>query len=162
MPDYWIDASVFIQAKNGPYGFDIVPGFWAFLDGMSQSGAVASSSQVYDELIADSEDELSAWARERRGPPLFVEPDDRVQEALGGIADHVIGSYERNQAAQFLRGADPWLIAHVVAYGGSVATQETRVDASSKKVKIPNVCDVFGIESVNMFRMLRALGASIG
>lgn len=162
MPDYWIDSSVYIQAKNGPYGFDIVPGFWAFLDDMSDAGAVSSTSLVYDELVLDSEDELAEWAKKRRGSPLFIEPDEHVQRAFAGIAQHVVESYEPNQAAQFLRKADAWLIAHAVAHGGKVTTQETRVGATSKKVKIPNVCDAFGIESVSMYLMMRELGAAIG
>ena len=162
LPEYWIDTSVFIQAKNGPYGFDIVPGFWAFLDRMSDGGAVSSTTLVYDEMVRDSEDELAEWAKERKGPPMFAEPDETVQEAFADIAQHVVSQYEQNQAAQFLRKADAWLIAHAVAYRGKVATQEVRVNASSKKAKIPNVCDVLGVESVSMYRMMRELGASIG
>ena len=162
MPKFWIDASVLIQAKNGPYGFDIVPGFWTFMDRMSAAEAMSSTTLVYDELVQDSEDELAEWAKERRGSPLFTEPDEDVQRALADIALHVVENYESNQAAQFLRKADAWLIAHAVAHGGKVATQETRVDTTSKKVKIPNVCDAFGIEAVNMYQMMRELGASIG
>ena len=162
MPDYWVDSNVFIEAKNGPYGFDIVPGFWDFLDEMSDVGTVASSSVVYGELVLDSEDELADWAKRRRGPPLFMDPDEDVQRAYRTIADHVLESYEGNQADIFLRKADPWLIAHAIASEGKVATQETRVDPRSKKIKIPNICDAFGIETVNMYQMMRELGASIG
>jgi hypothetical protein len=28
MCKFLLDADVFIQAKNGPYAFDIAPGFW--------------------------------------------------------------------------------------------------------------------------------------
>ena len=61
---------------------------------------------------------------------------------------------------QFLAKADPWLIAHAIASGGKVVTQETRADEASPRVKIPNVCDFFGVESLNMDDMLRELGAS--
>ena len=132
------------------------------MDDMADVGAVSSTSLVYDELVLDSEDELSEWAKSRRGLPLFTEPDGDVQRAYADIAQHVVMSYESNQAAQFLRKADAWLIAHAVVNGGKVATQETKVGATSKKVKIPNVGEAFGIESVNMYQMMRELGASIG
>ena len=161
LPEYWLDANTFIQAKNGHYGFDIVPGFWEFLDQRSDEGVVSSSTLVYDELVSDFEDELADWVKERRGTNLFLEPDEAVQDALREIAQHVNENYEPNQAAEFLAGADPWLIAHARAQGGKVVTQEVRVGGNSKKVKIPNVCDAFGVESVNMYQMLRESGASL-
>ena len=78
------------------------------------------------------------------------------------MARHVSGRYERNQAGLFLAKADPWLTAHAIAGGGKVVTQETRVGDNSRRVKIPNVCDFFGVESLNVYEMLRELGATIG
>lgn len=161
MPDYWIDSDVFIQAKNGPYGFDIAPGFWAVLDRMNGMGLVASSTLARDELMAGN-DELADWARERGATAMFVEPDEGTQASFQRVAQHVRGRYAENQAAKFLSGADPWLIAHSMSSGGKVVTQETRVGDNSEQVKIPNVCDFFGVESLNMYQMLRELGASIG
>ena len=180
MPEYWIDTDVFIQAKNGPYAFDVTPEFWALLDSMNEAGRVASSSLVYRELQR-VKDDLAEWARERRataedaqltlGPEwarerratsMFVEPDPDTQMAFQEVAQHVSERYDPNQAAMFLAAADPWLIAHAMASGGKVVTQETRAGENSKRVKIPNVCDAFGVESLNMDDMLRELGATIG
>ena len=161
MPEYWIDTSVFIQAKNGPYAFDIAPGFWALLDRMNDEGRVASSTLVRDELLVGM-DELAEWARERGETAMFVEPDPDTQVAFQEVAQHVSDRYAPNQARQFLAVADPWLIAHAVADGGKVVTMEARVPANSQKVKIPNVCDAFGVETLNTYDMLRELGATIG
>ena len=161
MPEYWIDANVFIQAKNGPYAFDIAPGFWAVLDRMNDAGRVASSALVRDELL-DGQDELAEWARERGSTAMFLEPDEDTQMAFQDVARHVSGRYAPNQAGLFLAKADPWLTAHAIAGGGKVVTQETRVGDNSRRVKIPNVCDFFGVESLNVYEMLRALGATIG
>ena len=159
MPEYWIDADVFIQAKNGPYAFDVAPEFWAFWDRMNDKGLVASSSLVRDELL-DGTDALAEWARERRASAMFVEPDAGTQMAFQEVAQHVSERYAPNQARKFLVVADPWLIAHAMASGGKVVTQETRAGENSRRVKIPNVCDFFGVESLNMDDMLRELGAS--
>ena len=161
MLKYWIDSNVFIQAANGPYGFDIAPGFWVALDRMTASGQIASSLTVYDELLK-KDDKVAKWARERRTTALFVEPDEGVQTAFREVTQHVQSEYAANQAAMFLSGADPWLIAHAMASGGKVVTQEPRVGDDSTKVKIPNVCDFFGVESLNVYDMLRELGVSIG
>ena len=95
MPEYWIDANVFIQAKNGPYAFDIAPGFWAFLDSMNEAGRVASSSLVRDELLVGM-DELAEWARERGETAMFVESDLDTQMAFQDVAQHVSDKYAQN------------------------------------------------------------------
>ena len=159
MPEYWIDTNVFIEAKNGPYAFDVAPDFWAFWDRMNDKGLVAISSLVRDELL-DGTDALAEWARERRATSMFVEPDLDTQMAFQEVAQYVSERYEPNQASMFLAVADPWLIAHAIASGGKVVTQETRADETSPRVKIPNVCDFFGVESLSMDDMLRELGAS--
>ena len=93
---------------------------------------------------------------------MVVEPNATVQVALGEIADYVNGNFAASRAASFLRGADPWVIAHALMAEGIVVTQEARVPANSTKVKIPNICTVFRVRSMNTYRMLRELGVSLG
>ncbi len=155
-----MDTNSFITPKNGPYSFDIAPGFWTFLEQKASEGIIASSTLVYDELINHSEDDLIQWAKERKDSGLFVAPGVIVQTVFREIADFVQKNYEPHQAAEFLHGADPWLIAHPKAYGGKIVTFEARVPINSKKVKIPNVADQFGVECINIYELLRDLGAS--
>ena len=157
MPRFWLDTNVFITPKNSYYSFDIAPGFWTFIDEQAEAGEIAVPALVYDELVGKSDDELSEWARDRRGGPLFVQPSSSVQSALTQVADYVTSRYEPNQAADFLRGADAWVIAHAIAEGGRVVTLETKVSPSSTKAKIPNVCERFDVEWIPMFEMLREL-----
>ena len=89
MADFWLDADVFIESKNGLYGFDLVPGFWQLLDQKANEGVIASSTMVYDEIVTGNDD-LASWARERRNMGLFVEPDEPVQATLREIADFVV------------------------------------------------------------------------
>lgn len=159
MTEYWIDTNVFIQAKNGPYGFDIAPGFWSFLDEMTVEGRVVSSSLVYDEL-QKVKDDLAEWARVRRSTRLFIQPDWSTQAEFRRVSAYVQERYAQNQAREFLGKADPWLIAHAIASGGKVVTLEVKVPSDSKRVKIPNVCEFFGVEYLNTYQMLRELGAS--
>ena len=162
MPEFWLDTNVLIEARNGPYGFDIAPGFWTALDELSNRGEIRMSSLAYDELAAGVQDDLALWIRERRRSGLVVEPNAEVQAALREIADYVNGNFMVSRAASFLRGADPWVIAHALVSDGIVVTQEARVPANSTKVKIPNICTVFGVESINTYRMLRELNVSLG
>ena len=81
-----------------------------------------------------------------------------MQSAVTRIANYVVSTYDGNQAALFLKKADPWVIAHAIAESGSVVTLESKVPANSKKAKIPNVCEHFDVQWSPMFEMLRELG----
>jgi Domain of unknown function (DUF4411) len=159
VPDFWLDANIFISSHNGPYGFDIAPGFWAMIEQKAVAGVVASSMLVYDELVSASDD-LRDWVRDHKDT-LFIAPDELVQRQLTAVGAYVQRTYGSVEASKFLAGADPWLIAHAKVHGGAVVTHEVKVPASSKKVKIPNVCEAFGVPVVNPYEMLRRLGMSL-
>ncbi|MBI4296588.1 MAG: DUF4411 family protein [Chloroflexi bacterium] len=161
MPDFWLDADSLIQPKRGPYGFDIAPGFWTFLEQNARRGSIASSLMVYHELQDGAEDDLLAWARQRKGEGFFVDPDPLVQNFFRQIADYVEKNYPPHQASEFLDGVDPWVIAHAKVYGGKVVTFEVRAPKSSKP-KIPDICDKFDVECLNIYNMVRELGMSLG
>lgn len=160
MPPYWIDADIFITAKNGPYGFSILPAFWAWIDTQADAGVVSSPQLVCDELIKHSDDELAAWAKDRKDSPLFVLPDQNVQAVYGQIASHVQTKYVASQSQLFLSGADAWLIAHAKCSIGKVVTHESLAGNNSKKVKIPNVCRDFAVPYVDCYAMLIELGVT--
>jgi predicted nucleic acid-binding protein len=159
MPEFWLDADSFIEPKKGPYGFDIAPGFWKFLEQKASEGIIASSSLVYEELHDEVEDELSEWAEAQKDSGrLFIDPDPEVQATFKEIADYVNARYRYHQASAFLKGADPWIIAHAKAHGGEVVTFEKSAPNSSKP-KIPDVANQFEVECKNLWVVLRELGA---
>ena len=155
---YYLDANVFIQAKNGPYSMDIVPSFWNLLDKQAKAGVVCSSTTVYVELVA-GDDELADWAKERKGTGLFREPSADVQRFFNQIAVYVHTRYIEHQAQEFLDGADAWVIAHAKVEDALVVTHENLVNEYSKKPKIPNICRHFDVAWLNVYQMLRELGA---
>lgn len=162
MPEFWLDADSLITPKRGPYGFDIAPAFWSFLEQKANEGIIASSVVVWGELRNGTEDELREWAQKRNDSGFFVDPDESVQAAFREIAHHVNTKYPAHRASKFLSDADPWLIAHARAHGGRVVTFEKRVAAASKKPKIPNVADEFGVKTLDIYELLRELGFSFG
>ena len=62
MAQYRLDSNVFMEAKDGPYSFDILPDFWVWLEQQASTGIICSSSTVYEELLAGNDD-LAAWVR---------------------------------------------------------------------------------------------------
>lgn len=159
MVDYWLDSNVFIEGRKGPYGFDIAPRFWNVLDDLIIAHRVSCPSLVYDELQS-VQDDLSTWAKERRKTNLFVEPSEVVQRTFQEVITYVMQHYPDNQSRRrFLNRADPWVIAHAIAQGGSVVTLEGEAPDTSQQVKIPNVCSRFNVTCINTYQMLRELGA---
>ncbi len=158
---YLLDANVLIQAKNFYYRFDIFPAFWEWLDGEQQNGELASILPVYEEL-AKGTDELSNWTKGRQHNGWFLPVDDEAtQREFSSIAAWVMGSHFKPQAkTDFLAVADPWLVAKAASMDYAVVTHEKLLDPNiRRKVKIPNVCDAFGVECIDTFDLLNRLGA---
>ncbi|WP_019588964.1 MULTISPECIES: DUF4411 family protein [unclassified Thioalkalivibrio] len=158
---YLLDANAYIQAKNFHYRMEIVPGFWDWLDLQMGQNEVGTIDMVFDELT-DGTDHLADWAADRKKRVVTVD-DERTQEFFADVANHVMSHpvYEEPHTSLFLAGADPWLIASAAATGASVITHEARVPASSKRVKIPNVCEEFAVPYFSTFDLMGKLSARL-
>ena len=150
---YLLDTNIFIQAKNLHYGFDFCPAFWDWLIERNRAEKVASIEKVADELHTGS-DELTTWAKER-GDDFFLPPDGAVVPALARVSAWATGqTYEAAAIAEFLQGADYWLVAHALAHDRTVVTHEAPAD-TIRKIKIPNACIGLGLRYVSPYEMLR-------
>lgn len=162
MERYCLDSNIYIEMKNGPYGFDIAPGFWIWLEHEAESGTLYSPEAVCRELLS-YKDELAEWVRNRQTTSLFTAPPDReVQQRFREVADFVQAHYPHHKVIEFLAGADPWVIAQAWHDGSVVVTHEAHVDTKSKKPKIPNLCDQFGIKYIKLYDLLRSRKAKFG
>lgn len=157
---HWLDADVFIQAKNGPYPFDMVKEFWIFLSRMLDEGYIRSSLMVYKELT-EGTDYLAQWCKSRKSTGLAVRPSKGVQSKLTDISNHVVSKYGSVLSAPFLNGGDAWIIAHALEGGGTVVTQESEHSKGSK-IKVPTVCKELDVRCIDTYRMLKALRFSTG
>ena len=162
MPDFWLDADSLIRAHRGAYRFSFDTPFWNFLEMKAGDGIIGSPQIVFDNEIAspnkiEEKDGLELWARELKGI-LFLPPTDAVQVEYAKVVNYAqnSGRYPQHNVAEFLSGADPWLIAYPMALGGKVVTFEASAP-KSKKPKIPDVADEFGIKCINLWDMLDKL-----
>lgn len=158
---YLLDSSVLIDAKNRHYGFDIVPGFWTWIEEEHANSNVFVVQQVADEITGGG-DELAAWLSAM--PASFrmqVSPSDTPSlQNLSAWAVSV--GFEPSALAEFLSVADYYLVAQALTLGATVVTMETMNQRSMKKVKIPDACQSCGVECITPFEMLRAEGAVLG
>jgi hypothetical protein len=151
---YLLDSNTFIEAKNGYYDFDVCPGFWDWVLARHAAGDVFSIDKIGKELT-DGTDDLAAWVV-NSASGLFLAPDAATIEQMKHVAEWVMKQpYDEKSRARFFAKADPFLIAHAAAHGHTVITHETKVGSDSKKVKVPNVCEAFGVSWMHSFALLR-------
>lgn len=150
---YLLDANAFIQAKNTFYGFDFCPAYWDWLIAGNRDGRVFSIEKVRDELQGH-DDHLAEWAL-ARGSGFFLATDTAVLDAFTVITDWLRSPrYRQSAISDFLQETDFTLVAHALAHGHVVVTQEVPSNGQ-RQVKIPDVCVGVGVRTTNLFGMLR-------
>lgn len=155
---YLIDANTLIQAKNEYYGFDLCPGFWSLLLRENAAGEVFSIDRIRHELERGN-DELADWAK-TRGNGFFQPINAQTMVEMTAVSNWVQNQdFTDTAKREFFVGADPFLIAHALAHGHTVATHEVHKEGERKKVKIPTVCRGLNVPCVRTFAMLRQRGA---
>ncbi len=159
---YVLDASVFITARRTYYGLDFCPGFWQALLYHHRFGDLLSIDKIEEEIL-EGTDELRDWVANDVPAGFFVtssEPD--ILHSYTQIIDWVDQNPQYTQAAKNEYADDPdgWLVAYAHAKDCVVVTQEVLDPNIRRGIPIPNVCDAFGVECINTFDMLRALGVT--
>lgn len=155
---FLVDTNILVDAHRRYYAFDLVPSFWAFLDENFEAGNLVSIKPVLDELRAGN-DALAEWAKAR--PQFFRDiADEATIQKMSEIANWVAQQgYKQSAVDEFLGIADYFLVASAAAHGLTVLTHEMPAPESKKRVKIPDVCNTFGVDYVDTFTMMRALRA---
>ena len=155
-----LDANVFIQAHRSYYAFGICPGFWAALIRQHEAKRLCSIDRIKDELEPIG-DELREWAGETAPDTFFKGTADKnVVDIYREIVNWVQNEaqFTADAKAQFLAGADGWLVAFAKTNGMVVVTHEEFAPDARNRVPIPNLCVEFKIDYCNTFEMLGELG----
>lgn len=159
IPGYLIDSDVLIDAKNQYYGFSICPGFWESIRHYYSLGYIYSIDQIKDELLR-VKDDLAKWIRQPDLDQFFLASDDhQIIETYKKIiywADDNI-QYTNAAKAKFASSADGWLVAHGLVTGKIVVTREESRPNAQKAIKLPDVCNEFGVQWESPFSMLHRL-----
>jgi len=161
---YLIDTNILITAKNSYYPFDFCSGFWAFVQDKLASNDINLTSSVRREILAH-DDEIASWVL-HLNPTVLDDTAAQIQAIFSGIANDVMQgrisqSFSQSEKGRFLSGADPLLIATAKHLNYTIVTNEKAVPPNSSKIKIPNVCDYYGVRYITPFEMLRRLGITL-
>lgn len=124
---FLLDASVFIQAAQRYYAFDLAPGFWEALITHAEKQDLCSIDRVRDELLRGNDD-LAEWAREKFRDYFMSTSDYDVLEQYSKIMEWTDqnGQFDRPAKEDFARddNADAWLVAYAKTKNLYVVTQE--------------------------------------
>lgn len=149
-----LDSNVF--RVLGGYYPEAFPSFWEQFNVAVANGEVGSVREVQKEVeLQNFSDHIGLWVAEN--PLVFPAPSEDEMAAVAEIFrvahfQQLIGEKQR------LRGqpvADPFLVARAKCGGGCVVTQEGRLPNAAK---IPNVCEHFGVDCIDLQGLLRRLG----
>ncbi len=166
-PRFLLDANVFIEASNRYYQHSICPGFWNalifhFQDQSllhSQRRSIMSIDKVKDEILLPVW--LTEWIEKEASDEWFRSTaSNPVQSEYKKVIEWASKNKQYTQAAKskFADGADGWLVAYAEVHKCVVVTQETSSPESKSIIKLPDVCNQFGVECMNTFEMLNELG----
>lgn len=163
---FCIDTNCLIEAKNRYYAFDILPRFWDLILECCNKNIILIPDSVYEELKKGYKDEeLLKWARQNK-QILFTPLEPEMFQIVGSISNFVMNNFRKEKADVFLKGKDLEIISFAKYKNLVLVTQEIRTNLNNSKdkngkfnarVKIPNICEIFDVEYMNLFDMLRFL-----
>lgn len=157
MMDYTLDSNT-LSTIHRFYYKDAFPSFWSKFDDLVKSGRASSVSEVEAELTRHTGLVSAVQELKLLNPGFFSVPSPGEQEFIVQIfsVPHFRALISAKAIAKGTSVADPFLIAKVgAAISGCVVTEETR---RPNAVSIPNVCDHFGIECINLQQLMEREG----
>ena len=149
---YCLDTNVFIEGWTKYWSIDTCPDYWEILDTLAGRDIIFSPIEVKRE-IEKIHDGLYKWISDK--PHMFKDITDDVQKCLR----YIMSKYPRLVDSIKQRSmADPWVIAYAKAMNATVVTKENLTKQSSKRIKIPDVCNALNIPWMDDFEFANRVG----
>jgi len=130
--------------------------FWKSIDDAVAAGLIASVREVKKEIeLQNYSEHVTAWAL--ANDAMFASPTEDEMHAVVEIlaVPHFSQLIGEKQRLKGMPVADPFLIARAKVDSACVVTEEKM---KPNAAKIPNVCQYFGIECVNLQGFLQQQG----
>jgi hypothetical protein len=94
----------------------------------------------------------------RKDDGLRIRSTKEHQLLVGQVCTRALELVGQVKGREFIKGADPFLIAHAKLDSGFVVTQEHK----NREHRIPQLCREFNVEYLNIYEMNEALKAEFG
>lgn len=174
MKQYLLDSNSFMMPARNYYNFNILPTYWnKLLQFANKYNNLYVLSVVENEINAGRDtDPLKLWFTQNGSyfKKIQHSNDSAIIKKYAEIMQYIqqCGFYNTKGLSNWadIKIADPWLIAAAIVYDLSIVTFEVRDgNLSSKnqtgKIKIPNVADHFGVDTLNLYAMMQEMGIMI-
>lgn len=150
MPTYVLDTSS-IRVFSNYYPARFLA-FWENLEQIVSEGRIVSAREVYNELDRQStKPHVDDWAKANKH--LFPHPTEVEMTFVARIFE--VGHFQQlvsdKQRTLGRPAADPFIIAAAHEREACVITEESK---TANAGKIPNVCDHFGIDCINLEKFM--------
>ena len=159
---YLLDANVLIAANRDYYPLGRVPEFWDWLLDRATRQQTKIPVEVYEEVLAGAEDDLTRWLRENRDTLLL---DENVDEGLVAQVTEVGYAPDLSDEEVERVGRDPFLIAHALGEPAQrvvVTTEHSKPRKQRANRHIPDVCRDLGVRCCNTYEFIEALDFTTG
>ena len=157
MTDYSLDTNTISQIYRFYYK-DRFPSFWIRFNALVSSGSASSVSEVEAELTRRSGLMPAVQELKQLHQGFFAQPSAEEQAFVGEVFSVPLfrNPISAKAIAKGTPVADPFIIAKAGAsLGMSVVTEEVR---RPNAATVPNVCDHFGIECINLQQLMEREG----
>jgi len=158
---FLLDANCFITPCNNYYPFQYVPAYWEALICAHITNSVFTLQEVKEE-VSQKEDSIRDWIGADDFPVSFIKSTDT--KSLNKYAEiarwtQVHPKYSSAEKNKFVTNTtDGFLVAYAHTHKMILVSEEKFIsDPNTTKIKIPNLCQQFGVECINVFEMLKRL-----
>lgn len=161
---YILDTCCLVEAKRHFCPIDVAESFWAKIRMLAATGRIRSIDVVKEE-IRRGDDDLSRWVKKHLDNSFFIKAKEGqdVVNRMAEITRWVMAStfYSEKAKRKFMQStaADIWLVAYAAAYpcDSKIVTLEMAAPAQSGKIKIPDLCNSFGVVCIPFEGMFREM-----
>ena len=123
------------------------PSLWQRFDDLAANGDIVSTREVHREIEDGAVESLREWAAQNGDLFTVPNPEEGAFVARIYAVQHFQQNIERQKMLKGGRNADPFVIAKAAVTERTVVTMEQQ---QLNAVKIPNICDHFGVPCMTL------------
>ena len=144
---FFLDTSILIDMEQLHFPIDKGSEFWDWLLKIGQDGLVKIPESVYDETDRQY-DRISKWLNANRSV-FLCKTIDCIPFIGNVLTAYGYGTLNEGEIENLV--ADPYVIAHALAVGGTVVTSEKPNKAIAPRAKkIPGVCEALDVPCLTL------------
>lgn len=162
---YIVDTNFFTQAHRTNYPLDVAASYWKMVKDLANAGQIRSIDKVMDEIYIN-DDDLKVWCQSHLPNDFFIPTSTpETINCYKQVINWALGMnhhYKSSAISEFMQDneADAFLISHALTDVANLTlvTYEIPAPDGKNKIKIPDVCNHFGLTYLKPIEMLRVMG----